>query len=80
MKHSIGTSTGTIIHTRQKQYGNVLCKNCKHLKYSVRASKNSITKKNRIVYGDASSYICEISGEPKAYTTRCYCKNFKAKN
>lgn len=79
MKGSTGANTGGIIRTRKKQRGNVLCKNCKHLRYSVRPSKGSVISNNRIIQGEASNYVCSVTGKPKAYTTRCYCKNYKAK-
>lgn len=68
MKHGTGTNTGTIIYTRKRQRGNVACKNCMHLKYCVKSSKG-------IMY----NYVCDATGEPRDYTKRCYCKQFRKK-
>lgn len=77
MKGSTGTNTGSIIKTRKPQRGNVLCKDCKHLRYSVSPLRGSVIKKHKIVSGTASNYICDVTGEPKSYTKRCYCKNYE---
>ena len=79
MKNGIGTNTGTIIYTRKKQRGCHKCGDCRHLIYSVRPTKGSRTKRGKVVYGDATSYVCDISGVPTSYTKRSNCRRFESK-
>lgn len=65
MKNSVGTSLGGHIVRRKRQNGNRLCKKCVHLQYKPTAEYN---------------YFCDKSGEPKYYTTRCFCKHYKEKS
>lgn len=67
MRNSVGTATNTIIYTRKRQKGNRRCKNCVHLKYSANPTKDC-------------SYRCDVTGEPKEFTKKCYCKHYKSKD
>ena len=68
MKGSTGTSTSGSMTYRPRQKGNRRCKDCEHLQYLVS------------IRGDEQfNYYCDATHQPKHYTSKCFCKRFKAK-